>query len=82
MSIVQFAQILRGDFVTVEQERLKQARMQKGLSQRDVAALLEVSQPAYQKLENGQTTDMRISTLKRICKALDISADWLLGLDK
>ena len=66
--------------MTVEQERLKQARQQKGLSQRDIAALLEISQPAYQKLENGQTTDMRISTLKRLCKTLEISADWLLGL--
>lgn len=82
MSIWQIAQIYRGDFVTFEQERLRQARTAQGLSQRDIAALLEVSQPAYQKLENGQTTDMRISTLKRLCKVLKVSADWLLGIDE
>lgn len=66
--------------MTIEQERLKQARTNKGLSQRGMAQLLGITQPAYQKLENGQTVDMRISTLKRLCKTLDISADWLLGL--
>lgn len=66
--------------MTIEQIRLKQARINKGYTQGDVAKMLDISQQAYQKLETGKTTDMRISTVKKLCICLEISADWLLGL--
>lgn len=66
--------------MTIEQIRLKEARLQKEMTQEQVAKALGVSQQAYQKLETGKTTDMRISTVKKICALFDISADWLLGL--
>lgn len=68
--------------MTIEQIRLKETRVAKGLTQLDVAEMLGVTQQAYQKLETGKTTDMRISTVKRICNCLQISADWLLGLEE
>lgn len=66
--------------MTIEQIRLKETRMQKEMTQEQVAQALGVSQQAYQKLETGKTTDMRISTVKKICVLFNISADWLLGL--
>lgn len=66
--------------MTIEQIRLQQARMNKGLTQVELANMLGISQQAYQKLETGKTTDMRISTVKRLCQCLEISADWLLGI--
>lgn len=66
--------------MTIEQIRLKETRVQKEMTQEQVAQALGVSQQAYQKLETGKTTDMRISTVKKICTLFNISADWLLGL--
>lgn len=66
--------------MTIEQIRLKETRIRKGYTQAEIAEKLGVTQQAYQKLETGRTTDMRISTVKRICQVLELSADWLLGL--
>ena len=66
--------------MTIEQIRLKETRVRKEMTQEHVAQALGVSQQAYQKLETGKTTDMRISTVKKICALFNISADWLLGL--
>lgn len=66
--------------MTIEQIRLKETRLARGYTQAEIAEKLGVTQQAYQKLETGRTTDMRISTVKRICQVFDISADWLLGL--
>lgn len=68
--------------MTIEQIRLKEARLRRGYTQAEIAQKLNVTQQAYQKLETGKTVDMRISTIKRICKILEISADWLLGLNE
>lgn len=62
------------------QNRLKSARLQKGMTQSDIAKALNVTYQAYQKLESGKTADMRVSTAVRLCKILEVSADWLLGL--
>lgn len=66
--------------MTIEQIRLKETRVRKEMTQEQVAQALGISQQAYQKLETGKTTDMRISTVKKICALFNISADWLLGL--
>ena len=66
--------------MTIEQIRLRDTRLNKEMTQAQVAQALGITQQAYQKLETGKTTDMRISTVKKICTLFDISADWLLGL--
>ena len=63
------------------QKRLKAYRLQQGLTQTEISEKLGMKQATYQKLESGKTPDMRISTLFHICKTLDVSADWLLGLE-
>ena len=44
-----------------------------GLTQRDVAKAMNVSQPVYARMESGKVKP-RISTLRRIAKALGIDA--------
>ena len=64
------------------QIRLKQARTDAGLTQKDMAERLCVTQQAYQKIEVGKTTDMKISTLVKLCRILNVSPNWLLGLEE
>lgn len=61
--------------------RLKQARKSKGYTQAEIAKIMNVPQQNWQRYESG-TLDLKMSTIYRICQALNISADWLLGLDK
>lgn len=63
------------------QIRLKQARINARLTQQEMADRLGVSQQAYQKIEVGRTSDMRISTLFKLCQILNVSSDWLIGLE-
>ena len=59
--------------------RLKQARKEKGFTQKQAAEKLGVTQQTWQQFEAGKY-DLKMSTIYNICKLLDISADWLLGL--
>lgn len=67
--------------MTIEQIRIRQKRIELRKTQKEMADMLGISQQAYQQLETGRTTDMRISTLKRLCTIFNITSDWLLGLD-
>lgn len=60
-------------------ERLKAARKIKGLTQTELATQLGITQKSYQRMESGNH-DLKMSTIYQLCKALDISADWLIGL--
>lgn len=62
--------------------RLKEAREKLCLTQTEIATMLGMAQQTYQKIESGKAENIRITTLKHICKTLDISADWLLGLNE
>ncbi len=66
--------------MTIEQIRIKEKRAEIKKTQKEMADTLGISQQAYQQLETGRTADMRISTLKKLCKIFNVSADWLLGL--
>ena len=66
--------------MTNVQIKLKEIRKNRGYTQKEVASFLGISQQAYQKLEAGRTEDMRISTLRKLCFLLDVSADYLLDI--
>lgn len=61
------------------QRRLKQVKMEKGLTTSEISRLLNIHAPTWCKYENG-TSNMSLETLYRFCKTLNVSADWLLGL--
>ncbi|WP_197084162.1 helix-turn-helix domain-containing protein [Sphingobacterium sp. Ag1] len=57
--------------------KLARLRKQKGLSQDEIAALLNVSQPAYHKWESGLSKPTNDNILK-ICEVFEIDVDELL----
>ena len=58
-------------------KRIRLLRHQKGWSQEDVAKRLEVSIPAFSKIETG-ITDVSLSRLEQIAKLFDLSIVELL----
>lgn len=64
------------------QFKLKELREQKRLTQKQISEMLGMKQQAYQKIESGTASDIKISTLHHICKTLNVSADWLIGIDE
>ena len=58
--------------------KIKTIREQKGLSQRELARMIDVPHSQISRYENGQ--HMNEETIKKICKALEINADYFLGL--
>lgn len=59
--------------------RIKEARKTSGITQIEAAVKAGVSQQTWQRYESGKL-DLKMSSIYNICKTLNISADWLLGL--
>ena len=64
----------------IAQMRFKELRIKLGLTQPQIAEKLGMVTATWQKLEYGKTSDPRASTIVHICKTLNVSADWLMGL--
>ena len=60
-------------------ENLKEARIKKGLSQKEVADNIGVAKSTYSLYESGNR-EPNVQTIKKIADFLGISADELLGL--
>lgn len=60
-------------------ERLKQARNLKNLSQQAIADMLGITRGCYAHYEQG-SREPTINLIKSICEILDISADYLIGI--
>lgn len=63
----------------LDKEVFKAARAARGLSQQDLADILGVEQPTVQRWETGVREPKTIDMLVKLCDALDVSADALLG---
>lgn len=61
-------------------QRLRHARQAAGLTQVALAAALGAHQGWIARLEKGDATHIQADTLWRLCVALHVSADFLLGL--
>lgn len=60
-------------------EKLKELRIEKGLSQREVSSALGMTRNAFTNYENGYR-EPSLDNLKKISQFFDVSADYLLGL--
>src|ERR1700748_407270 len=60
---------------------IRQLRHQKGWSQADAALRLNISIPAYSKIETG-ITDINLSRLQEIAELYEVSVAGLLSLGK
>lgn len=59
-------------------ERIRLCRLQKGYSQEYMGQILNISQYAYHKIENGKTK-LHIEKLLKICAVLEINIKELFG---
>lgn len=59
-------------------KRLLEARLSMNMTQRDVAKLLNVAQPVYQRYERG-IYECNYEQLVLLCDTFDLSLDYLLG---
>lgn len=58
---------------------IKQARIQKGYTQEELADLVGVQKSAVAKWENGRVSEIKRSNLQGLAQALDISPFSLVG---
>lgn len=59
--------------------KLKELRKEKGLTQKQLAALLNKSETGLASWEQG-LSEPNINDLRTLCKIFEVSADYLLGL--
>lgn len=62
-------------------ERIKATRIDKDLTQDQIAKALQTTRQQVYKYENG-INDMTLSKLRDLCLLYGVSADYLLGLPK
>ena len=62
-------------------ERIKALRIDKDISQKEVAEALNTTRQQIYKYETGQQ-EMTISKLKLLCEFYHVSSDYILGLQK
>lgn len=60
-------------------ERLKEIRVSKNLTQKQLADLINSTERGIQRYESGERKP-NFDAIIALCKALKISADYLLGL--
>jgi transcriptional regulator with XRE-family HTH domain len=68
----------RGATTRSFRDRLRRARVQKGWSQADLAAVAGLQQSALSHYENGARRPS-FTNLRRLATALDVSTDYLVG---
>lgn len=61
-------------------EKLKEIRRDRGYTQKNIYQMLKVSPNCYASWEQGRTQP-DIENIKKLCIILDISSDYLLGLE-
>lgn len=61
------------------QSRLKELRLARGLSQKELGAKIGTTYSAISFWENG-VNEPKISYVIALCKFFDVTADYLLGL--
>ncbi len=68
------------DYVAIG-ERVRIRRKALGITQEKLAEMVDVSTSFIGHIERG-TRKLSVETLASICKALGVSADFLMGLDE
>jgi transcriptional regulator with XRE-family HTH domain len=61
--------------------QLRVARADKGWSQIELANRAGLHSIQISKLERGVTKEATVTTIRALCKALHVSADYMLGLE-
>ena len=59
--------------------RIRELRLERGLSQKEIAAYLHITQQCYSKIETGRM-DITGERLILLAKLYGVTSDYLLGL--
>lgn len=62
-------------------DRIKQARLMRGLTQEELGAKIGVQKAAINKYETGVVTNLKRSKIAALAQALDVRPSWLMGFD-
>lgn len=62
-------------------DRLREVREDRNITQVQMASILNMSSTGYGSYERGET-EPNILTLQKICKILNVSSDYLLGINR
>ena len=60
-------------------QRLKELRIEHGMTQQKLASLLNIKQQSYIRYEYG-TGEPSLDTLIKLAELLDVTTDYLLGI--
>jgi transcriptional regulator with XRE-family HTH domain len=63
-------------------ERVRKARLDAGMTQLELESRAGLSHRHVTAIEGGRRPEMSVGVLVKLSRALGVSADWLLGLDK
>lgn len=61
------------------QDRIRELREDRGLTQREVAGILSTTQQVYSRYENGKQ-ELPVRHLIALCRYYHVSSDYMLGL--
>ncbi|MDE5943563.1 MAG: helix-turn-helix domain-containing protein [Clostridia bacterium] len=61
-------------------KRIKELRIERGLTQKQLAALVNKSVTGLASWEQG-LSEPNVNDIRALCKILEVSADYLLGLE-
>ena len=61
-------------------ERIGDLRTSKGLQQKELAELVGISPSQVSRIETGESKNITADTIAKLAKALNVSADYILGL--
>ncbi len=59
-------------------QKIRQARLQKGLTQEELGNIVGLQKSAIAKYENGRVVNIKRSTLQKLAKALDLRGSDLI----
>ena len=62
-------------------QRIKERRMEMGLTQEELGEKLGLQKSAIAKYENGRVENIKRSTIEQMAKVLDCSPSYLMGFD-
>ena len=69
-----------GYFFIMLKDRLKEARLNAKLTQKQIADMLQISQPYYAKWEKGERNP-KPDSIKKLANILNVTSDYLQGRD-
>lgn len=62
-------------------QRIKEIRIENNLTQKELGKLLNVDQRTISQYENGNR-EINLNTLVKLCKKFNVTADYILEIDK